>query len=106
MVLSGPITTITSRLHQHRRTLRRAANHALRITAALGMVATTLPLSIFAPALIPLAPTAAEAATSIVTVDSTGSVGEYSSLVLDGSSFPIIAYYDRTNRDLKLVHCN
>ncbi|WKZ83494.1 MAG: cell wall-binding repeat-containing protein [Acidimicrobiia bacterium] len=43
---------------------------------------------------------------SIVSVDLGGYVGEYTSLVLDASGFPVIAYYDSSNENLKLVHCN
>jgi hypothetical protein len=38
---------------------------------------------------------------NIVTVDSTGDVGKYSSLVMDSSGQACISYYDETNRDLK-----
>ncbi len=40
------------------------------------------------------------------TVDSTSDVGYGLSMVLDGSGFPVITYYDSTNLDLKIVHCN
>ena len=43
---------------------------------------------------------------SIQTVDAAGNVGSFSSVILDTSGFPIISYWDVTNRDLKLVHCN
>ena len=44
--------------------------------------------------------------TIVTTVDSAGDVGTYTSGTVDSSNRPVIAYYDATNADLKVVHCN
>lgn len=38
--------------------------------------------------------------------DITGSVGLHTSIVLDASGFPVIAYHDETEGTLRLSHCN
>lgn len=42
---------------------------------------------------------------TFASIDTTGAVGLYNSMVLDSSGFPVIAYYDITNANLKVVHC-
>ncbi len=40
-----------------------------------------------------------------VTLDSTGSVGAYTSITIGTDGFPIISYHDGSNYYLKVVHC-
>src|SRR5687768_10915056 len=47
----------------------------------------------------------AYALNSIVAVDKDGTVGQYTSLVLDSQGYPTISYYDATEAKLKVVHC-
>ena len=53
----------------------------------------------------PVAPSLASRTNSIRTLDSTGTVGWYTSIAIGTDGFPVISYYDFTNRDLKVAKC-
>jgi hypothetical protein len=42
----------------------------------------------------------------IITADSTGWVGEYSSITVGADGLPVVAYVGETNDDLKVLHCS
>jgi hypothetical protein len=46
-----------------------------------------------------------ETSDSIASPDTTGDVGKFTSMALDASGFPVIAYADVTTPGLKIVHC-
>jgi hypothetical protein len=45
-------------------------------------------------------------AEDLTTVDSAGSVGYFTSITIGTDGLLVISYYDYTNGDLKVAHCN
>jgi hypothetical protein len=48
---------------------------------------------------------ACPAGNTLITVDSTGNVGEFTSITIGTDALPIISYYDNANGDLKVAKC-
>lgn len=46
------------------------------------------------------------AATTVTTIDSTDSVGQYTSIAIGNDGYPVISYYDVTNTALKVAKCS
>jgi hypothetical protein len=49
---------------------------------------------------------AAQPGFATATLDSTGDVGEYTSITIGTDGLGLISYYDNTNKDLKVAHCS
>src|SRR5205814_2200419 len=52
-----------------------------------------------------LAPSASASTQTITSVDTTGNVGATTSMAFGTDGFAVIAYYDVTNADLKVLKC-
>ena len=73
-----------------------APAQALDVVGSIQLSANLLPSA---------APTQASSSQTITRVDTTGNVGQYTSTTIGTDGFPVIAYYDVTNTDLKVIKC-
>ena len=70
-----------------------------RITVALGLFAVLM------ASMLMLGADGVYAADTLSRPDTTGDVGRWTSVALDSSNFPVVAYFDETNETLKVLHC-
>ena len=79
---------------------------AIPLALALAFLLISLPDGWASQAAPPNHPSRTTSNWDIQTVDSTGSVGRYTSLALDGNGHPHISYYDFDAHDLKYTKRN
>ncbi len=81
-------------------------NYGIYINGASGGTGTNAAIFVNGGDILATAPTTAATSQTAGTIESTNNIGQYTDSAVGVDGLPIISYYDVTNGDLRVAHCD